>query len=205
MEKIENIQKNIKENLIRYRKGAGLTQAQLASKLGYSDKTISKWEREEGVPDIYILYQIAELYGVTVNDLLAPPVSIVKKIKEKAKVSLRNRIIIYLLTAVSIFSIATILYVILDIANIIYTLSNIYIFAIPLSCLTLIIMNSIWKENKYLNLLLISAFIWTFTLSIYVALSIDHLGKIFLIPIPIQIVIILSFLIKHNKNKNKAL
>ena len=201
MEKIENIQKNIKENLIRYRKGAGLTQAQLANKLGYSDKTISKWEREEGVPDIYILYQIAELYGVTVNDLLSPPISFVKKIKEKAKVSLRNRIIIYLLTTVSVFSVATILYVVLDLANIIYNLSNIYIFAIPLSCIALIIMNSIWKENKHLNLVLISALLWTLTLSIYVSFSTKNLSEIFIIPIPIQIIIILAFLIKQNKRK----
>ena len=87
MEKIENIKKNIKENLVKYRKNAGLTQAQLAEKLGYSDKTISKWEREEGVPDIYILKEIADLYGVTVNDLITPAPSLITKIKEKAKLS----------------------------------------------------------------------------------------------------------------------
>ncbi len=201
MEKIDNIQKYIKENLIRYRKEAGLTQAQLADKLGYSDKTISKWEREKGVPDIYILYQVAELYGITVNDLLAPPVSFIKKVKEKAKVSLRNRIIFYLLTIVSISSLATILYVILNLTNISYNSANLYIFSIPLICIALIIMNSIWRENKYVNLVLISTFLWTLTLSIYVSFSIDNLAKIFFIPIPIQAIIILSFLIKHNKKQ----
>ena len=93
MEKIENLKTIIKENLIRYRKNAGLTQAQLANKLGYSDKTISKWEREEGVPDIYILKEIADLYGVTVNDLITPAPTLISKIKNKVKISKRNKII----------------------------------------------------------------------------------------------------------------
>ena len=71
MEKIENLRRIIKNNLIKYRKAAGLTQVQLAEKLGYSDKSVSKWEREEGVPDIYILKEIADLYGITVNDLIS--------------------------------------------------------------------------------------------------------------------------------------
>jgi transcriptional regulator with XRE-family HTH domain len=84
MEKIENLKSIITSNLIKYRKQAGLTQAQLASKLGYSDKTVSKWEREEGVPDIYILKEIADLYGVTVNDLISPSLTVGEKIKETA-------------------------------------------------------------------------------------------------------------------------
>ena len=87
MEKIENLKTIIKENLIKYRKSAGLTQAQLAAKLGYSDKTISKWEREEGVPDIYILKEIADLYGVTVNDLITPAPTLISKIKKAGNLS----------------------------------------------------------------------------------------------------------------------
>ena len=96
MEKIENLKSIITSNLIKYRKQAGLTQAQLASKLGYSDKTVSKWEREEGVPDIYILKQIADLYGITVNDLISQAPSLGEKIKEKTTKFLtwRNKLII---------------------------------------------------------------------------------------------------------------
>ena len=128
MEKIENIKSIIRENLVKYRKNAGLTQAQLADKLGYSDKTISKWEREEGVPDIYILKEIADLYGVTVNDLITPAPTLFTKIKEKVKVSKRNKIIISLLSAGIIWTIATTLYVLLDMVHIQWSLSNIYIY-----------------------------------------------------------------------------
>ena len=105
MEKIENLKSIITSNLIKYRKQAGLTQAQLASKLGYSDKTVSKWEREEGVPDIYILKDIADLYGITVNDLISPTPTIGEKIKEKTTKFLtgRNKLLIVLLAITCLY------------------------------------------------------------------------------------------------------
>ena len=58
-------------NIIKLRTGAGLTQAELGEKLNYSDKTISKWERGEAIPDAYVLTQMAEIFGVTVDYLLS--------------------------------------------------------------------------------------------------------------------------------------
>lgn len=202
MEKIENIKNNIKENLVKFRKEAGLTQAQLAQKLGYSDKTISKWEREEGVPDIYILKQIADLYNVTVNDLISDiwqKKSLTKRIK--SKLTKRNKLIISILSAGIIWAIATTLYVILDLAipNITNYLSNIYIYAIPLSFIVLIIFNSIWGK-RYINLFLISGLIWTFTLSLYVSLPIQNIAKLFIVPIPLQILTLLWFLLEKKNN-----
>lgn len=52
------------------RKKAGFTQAGLAEKLGYSDKSVSKWERGDGIPDIFCLKRMSELFGVTVDALL---------------------------------------------------------------------------------------------------------------------------------------
>ena len=57
-------------NLINLRTAAGLTQAELGAKLNYSDKTISKWERGEAIPDAFVLTQLAELFGVSVDYLL---------------------------------------------------------------------------------------------------------------------------------------
>ena len=200
MEKIENIKSKIRENLIKYRKNSGLTQAELAQKLGYSDKTISKWEREEGVPDIYILKQIADLYGVTVNDLIGQ--AEVKK--KRSKLTRRNKIVISLLSAGLVWAIATTIYVILDLAlpDITSQLTNIYIYAIPLSCIVLIVFNSIWGK-RVINLFLISALIWTFTLSLIVSLPIKNIAKLFIIPVPLQILVILwGFLDYRNKKNN---
>ncbi|MBQ7218900.1 MAG: helix-turn-helix transcriptional regulator, partial [Ruminococcus sp.] len=44
-----------------------MTQAQLGEELSYSDKSVSKWERGESIPDVYVLKHIADLSGVTVD------------------------------------------------------------------------------------------------------------------------------------------
>ena len=53
------------------RKEKGLTQKQLAEKLSVSDKTVSKWERGGGLPDISMLIPLAGRLGVSVSELLA--------------------------------------------------------------------------------------------------------------------------------------
>lgn len=57
--------------LAALRKDAGMTQQETADRLGVSNKTISKWESGGGFPDIAILPALAELYGVTADDILA--------------------------------------------------------------------------------------------------------------------------------------
>ena len=47
-----------------------LTQLQLAEKLGVSDKTISKWETGQTMPDVALLPLIASFYGVTLDELM---------------------------------------------------------------------------------------------------------------------------------------
>ena len=57
-------------NIIKLRTEAGLTQAELGEKLNYSDKTISKWERGEAIPDAYVLTQMAEIFGAESNEMM---------------------------------------------------------------------------------------------------------------------------------------
>ncbi len=52
------------------RKANGMTQQEVADKLNVSNKTVSKWERDEGCPEIMMLPAIAELYSVTVDEIL---------------------------------------------------------------------------------------------------------------------------------------
>ena len=51
-------------NIAQLRKANGMTQAGLAEQLGYSDKSVSKWERAEGVPDVLCLKKIADLFDL---------------------------------------------------------------------------------------------------------------------------------------------
>lgn len=52
------------------RKANGLTQRELADKLGISDKAVSRWERDETAPDLSLIPAIAEIFGVTSDELL---------------------------------------------------------------------------------------------------------------------------------------
>ena len=59
----------IANNIIELRKSKKWTQIELAEKLNYSDKAISKWERAESLPDVTVLQQIAALFSVSVDYL----------------------------------------------------------------------------------------------------------------------------------------
>ena len=67
---MKDIKEVFAENLLQLRKSAGFTQSDLAEKLNYSDKAVSKWERAEAVPDVSVLIAIAFLFGVSVDFLV---------------------------------------------------------------------------------------------------------------------------------------
>ncbi|MBR2047394.1 MAG: helix-turn-helix domain-containing protein [Oscillospiraceae bacterium] len=69
----EELKVLIGSNIARLRKNCRMTQAELAERLNYSDKAVSKWERAESMPDIMTLMALAKEFGTTVNDLLSQP------------------------------------------------------------------------------------------------------------------------------------
>ena len=73
MEK-DNWKKALGENLTALRKKNNITQSELGEKLNYSDKSVSKWERGEGVPDLSVMVQLSELYGVALRLVNVPEV-----------------------------------------------------------------------------------------------------------------------------------
>ena len=67
---MEDLKQTIADNITELRKEMHLTQAELAEKMGYTDKAISKWERAESIPDIVTLKEFADLCGVTLDYLV---------------------------------------------------------------------------------------------------------------------------------------
>ena len=65
---MENVKEIIAKNLLELRKQRRYTQQDLATKLNYSDKAISRWEHAETLPDIETLCKICDLYGVKVPE-----------------------------------------------------------------------------------------------------------------------------------------
>ena len=121
-----------------------LTQSQLAEKLCVSDKTISKWENGDSLPDISVLASLAEIYGITLDDLIHENAAekVADKAEEKKALERYNQWIILSLSVVVVFLIATLIFVYLKLkANIDYWQA--FVWAVPVSCLALL-----WKNRK---------------------------------------------------------
>ena len=67
---MEELNKIISKNLVNLRTKSGYTQLQVAEKINYSDKSISKWERGDAIPDIPVMLELAKLYGVSLDDIV---------------------------------------------------------------------------------------------------------------------------------------
>jgi transcriptional regulator with XRE-family HTH domain len=199
MENYENLTAIIAENLIYYRKKAKMTQSEVAAKLCYSDKSVSKWERAEGVPDIHILVQLAKMYGLTVNDFLT------KKKKEKIANRFFSRVLITAISVGLVWFVATIAFFVLKFF--LPTTSEyfkpwlIFIYAIPVSFIVSIIFSCIYF-NKIFTMFNVSGLVWTLALSAYLTfIMYENIGLIFIVMIPFQVLIVFFFILLIRKRK----
>lgn len=64
------------------RKECGMTQLELADKMGVTDKAVSKWERDLSCPDVNTIPKLAELFGVSVDELMQVKTASPKKDKD---------------------------------------------------------------------------------------------------------------------------
>ena len=64
------MENKLAENIRKYRKGLGLSQEQLAERLGITLGTVSKWERGASEPELWYIMQIAELFHVSVDVMI---------------------------------------------------------------------------------------------------------------------------------------
>lgn len=65
----ESIKKTISTNITKYRELSGMTQKELAQKLGVTPSRISNWEQGANCPTIDILFKVCEVLGVSINDI----------------------------------------------------------------------------------------------------------------------------------------
>lgn len=187
---MNDLKQIIASNISRLRKQKKLTQLEFAKALNYSDKAVSKWERAESVPDIIILKQIADLFGVTVDYIINEHTDNEKTLViEKKKKSKINKVSLTLLATCPIWIIATIVFTFgLMFANI--YLWQAFVVGIPFSLLIFLIFTSIWG-NRRNNYFIVSCLVWSILLCLYLCLIKFNLWQIFILGIPAQISIIL--------------
>lgn len=186
----EEIKLNFSQNLINLRKTKNLTQLQLAEKLNYSDKAISKWEVGAVMPDVETLTHIADFFGITVNDL------IYKKKKSILKEFYKNHLVITLFTFAMVWFLSTIIYFVLEHATGLSRCWLTFIFTIPISSVVLIVFSAIWFKRIFVYLST-TLLLWGVITSVYLAINNWHLWFIFIVGVVGQVAI--SFLLGLKK------
>lgn len=176
-------------NLINLRTGAGLTQAELGAALNYSDKTISKWERGEAIPDAYVLTQLAEIFHVSVDYLLTThdawePVEESHAVEEKTYST--DRIIA--VTILGVWTLAVTAFVTLWLVDIIRW--QIFVVALPVSILTYLVLVCAFGKTRGLQYV-IAVFVLSLFLTAFLLLP-SRPWQIFLIAILAEVIVFLS-------------
>ena len=197
---IDDFKKIVASNITKLRNTMGMTQAQLGEALNYSDKSVSKWERGESLPDVYVLKSIADMAGVTVDWLLEEHEGdAADAIAAPAGGRRYSRKFVLLTVLAGIWALAILLFVILWITGSVNWL--LFVYAVPVSLITTLVLNSVWGSGV-VNLYIISGLMWGIICSVYLSFLDNNWWQLFLIGIPAQIIIIFAFSIKKRPKSN---
>ena len=204
MEKEINQQELLAKNLAYYRKASGLTQLELAEKFNYSDKSVSKWERGEGFPDVFVLKSLADFYGITVDDLYASEhkkiVSQNHSLGKQVYIKLFSVGISWLVTLIVFFFLITFL------KNTAFKPWLVFVYGVLASAIVLLVWDFIY-HHRFLRMIDTTIIIWIGTLSVYLTLvnviknSPAALAFIFIVAVPLQILEVIWFFFHRNKKR----
>ncbi|MGN1052154.1 MAG: helix-turn-helix domain-containing protein [Candidatus Scatosoma sp.] len=204
MENEDAVNKRIGKNIAAFRKGANLTQAELAQKINYSDKSVSKWESGNGAPDVYVLMSLAELFGVTVNDLVGE--SAVARSSATA-----TRVIVMLLSSALIWLIATVVFVAFQFFASPGAWWISFVYAVPANAVLIIVLSAAFKQRAT-NFIAVTVLIWGVITSVFLTAFVvsrangtggGELWLIFLLGIPLQAANTLWYCLRKVRSKQQ--
>ena len=177
----EELRSRVGLNIARLRRERGLTQAELAERINYSDKAVSKWERAESTPDVLTLITLAEVLGTDMNTLTGLPAASQPEPaptqveetpaapeKPAKKRYTADKGVIQKLSSILVWVVALFLYMVLDAFGV-QNLWLLFVVAVPANAIVLLSLRSAWKLYGW-NRFLISVIMWGFLLVIYLLL-----------------------------------
>ena len=202
MEEKKNLEEIIADNLVYYRKASGLTQLEVAEKFNYSDKSISKWERAEGMPDILVLKALADFYDIRVDDFFK---------EEKAKIKMTRkskRWFIFGLSETLVWLVFGIFFTVFSIfLRDVFAWWLLFVYAAAASAILAVVWAGIYHKRLY-QLIATSCIIWFTIASVYLtALMVtlpnpnQNLWLLFLIGVPLEVLAILWYFLRKNLKK----
>lgn len=190
-------------NIIRLRTQAGLTQAELGEKLNYSDKTISKWERGEAIPDAYVLTKMAEIFGVTVDYLLSTHDAWENPNQQEEQEQGMSRHSVNMIIAIAVLGVWTMalsVFVLLWLLD--FIVWQTFIVALPVSILTYMVLICVFNRRKYLQYV-IAAFVLSVFVLLYFVLPLQKPWQLFLVAVPAIVLVFLSCNIRQRPRKKQ--
>lgn len=190
-----NLKQIIAKNIAYYRKGAGWTQLELAEKINYSDKSVSKWERGEGLPDIVVLTTLAELFGITVNDLLLEdePAAPAPSVKQKKELPLRTKVNVLLLSAGLVWFVAAVVFFLLKIiAPNMPRAEYAFVAALPVCAIVVLVFCCMWW-GWFVRCAAVSALVWLLALSFHWMLQLQNAVLVYVVAAVFQVLIVLWY------------
>ena len=203
---MQDLRENISKNIATLRTKCGLTQLELAEKLNYSDKAVSKWERGESLPDISAFFEMSKIFGVSIDDIVNAD-EIDKVIKKTKKEKMFNFKIIKYIVDGFIWTVALLLFVITFIVKGEIGFSWIYfVYTLPIEFIVTLVLNSIWF-NRRNNYIIVSGLMWSVLAAIFSSFVCFgsknyHTALIFILGIAGEVIIVLwSFIKPNNRSK----
>lgn len=183
-------------NIIRLRTAKGLTQAELGAMLNYSDKTISKWERGEAIPDAFVLTRMAEIFSVSVDYLLSSHDDWERPREnqvEEVHYSVERVIAVAVIGVFTAFLIAFVTLWLMDVVE-----WRLFLIALSTAILVCLILLCVFKRTKHLQYV-IALLVASLFFIIYFFLPVAHPWQLFLILVPTEALVILAcnLRIKH--------
>lgn len=198
---MKDIKSIVARNLTMLRKNKGLTQAELAEKLNYSDKAISRWEHGETLPDINVLYDICTFYGITMNDLVNPECE-AQEVDEKERNQKAYKIWLCALSGTIVWLCATVWFIAsITMFGTPYWVA--FVWAVPASCMVILKMGK-GIFNWIVRFILSSVNCWTLIAAVYLHILVTFnnpdMWLVFIIGLPIQAIIFLWGRMKKYRN-----
>ena len=188
-------------NLIRLRTAAGLTQAELGAKLNYSDKSVSKWERGEAIPDAWVLTRLAEIFDVTVDYILSSHDAWVPPADEEDDSPQYSRGMIDAVAIVGVWTMALTGFVVLWWIGHIYWQA--FFVGLTASAIVYLGLSIYFKRLKNLQYMLAALVLSIFILIYVLTLPFGNNWQLFLILIPAEVLVFLACNIRRRPRRSK--
>lgn len=195
----------IARNITYLRKKMGLSQLELAEKIQYSNKNISKWEKAETTPSVFTLKRLAEIFGVSVDQLVSTLIEETHETntttieKEEKRVvlglPLSIKVLYLLMTEAILLVMAFIAIIVLGFLDV-TAFNKWYLLLYILPAMSLAVFIFIAVVKKRVDIISLSLFGWLLSLCFYVSfINAKNVYLIFLLMGAIQLLIICVMLI----------